>query len=602
MLILTLMASLFVTLALGFYVLVAAPHRTVNRMFAAFLGIMILWIVKDLVFWGFHEADEDATWWAKISFIIGFVLQIVFLLFADVFPENSRPRWKRIIFFSLPLLVLIPWLLQGKLWTYAGYHKGHFSIQLTPYAYIFGLYNYFILCAGIYQLIKKYLSYRQRLWGKQIASVIIAVLLTSTLLVVSDNLLPALGYYGLMPVSSIFIVVGALIYAYAITSFQLFSLQTALDQMRLFPIVYKVAIAVAITGLLGFFLVQVPVALWALDSDLRSWKKFIVFSTIAGTVPSLILVLVIVRILSRPLRELTEIVLDVARGNYGAQTPLSSNDELGVLASSFNTMSRKMAEDITRLKEINQMMVRSEKLATAGSLATSVAHEVNNPLASISSLVQSLLTREDDERDRQTLRLILTQITRISGVLRDLMDFARPKASELRLTDLNQVIQKSLELASYDKRFKQLVVRTELEPSLPALPLDSDRMQQVFLNLLLNARDAIGDREDRGEIMVSTTLSEGEVKALIADNGVGIPVENLQRIFDPFFTTKVRGQGTGLGLAVCHSIVTAHGGRISATNRESGTIFTVSFPNLTVMEQEEEMTEQTEITEQTEKS
>ncbi|MCI0339040.1 MAG: ATP-binding protein [Acidobacteria bacterium] len=582
MLILVLMASLFVTIALGFYVLVAAPHRTVNRMFAAFIGMMILWIVKDLYFWGFHGPDQDATWWAMTSFLLGIVLQIVFLLFADVFPENSPPGWKRILLFSLPLLILIPWLLQGKLWMRVGYQQGHFSIQLTTYAYVFGIYNCVILYAGISQLIGKYRRYRDELWGKQIASVIVAVLLTLTLLVTSNNLLPTIGSYTLMPISSVFIVVGALIYAYAITSFELFSLQTALDQMRLFPIAYKVAIAVAMAGLLGFFLFQVPIAIWALDSDLTGWKKFIIFSTIAGTIPSLILILVIVRILSRPLRDLTEVALDVARGNYGAETPLSSNDELGVLASSFNTMSRKMSEDIARLKEINQMMIRTEKLAAAGALATSVAHEVNNPLASISSLVQSLLSRVQEDRDRETLRLILTQITRISSVLRDLMDFARPKAQEPNPADLNQIIIKSLELASYDKQFKRLKIRTELEPSLPLLPLDSDRMQQVILNLLLNARDAIGDAAEDGEIVVSTSLNDGEVKAEITDNGVGIPSENLQRVFDPFFTTKTIGQGTGLGLAVCHSIVTAHGGRISAGDRqgdsEHGTVFTIAFP------------------------
>ncbi len=578
MLILILMGSLFITLALGFYVLVAAPHRTVNRMFAAFIGMMILWIVKDIAFWGFHESEHDASQWAKVSFLIGVVLQIVFLLFAYVFPENSSPRWKSTILYSSPLLILIPWLLQGKLWSHVGYHQGDFSIQLTPYAYAFGFYNYLILAVGIGHLIGKYRKYRNTLWGKQIISVIVAVVLTGTLLVTSDNLLPVFGYYRLMPISSIFILFGALIYAYAITSFQLFSLQTALDQMRLFPLAYKVAIAVSVTGLLGFFLFQIPVAIWALDLDLKGWKKFIVFSTIAGAIPSLILILVIVRILSRPLRELTEVALDVARGNYGAETSLSSNDELGVLASSFNTMSRKMSEDIARLKEINQMMIRSEKLATAGALATSVAHEVNNPLASISSLVQSLLTRVQQERDRETLRLILTQITRITGVLRDLMDFARPTAPEPSPTNLNQVILKSIELASYDKRFKCLTVRTELEPSLPLLALDSDKMQQVFLNLLLNARDAVDESVKDGEIVVKTGSSNGEILTEIADNGAGIPEDNLQHIFDPFFTTKTPGQGTGLGLAVCHSIITAHGGRISATNSERGAVFLVTFP------------------------
>jgi signal transduction histidine kinase len=191
--------------------------------------------------------------------------------------------------------------------------------------------------------------------------------------------------------------------------------------------------------------------------------------------------------------------------------------------------------------------------------------------------VQSLLARAQDERDRETLRVIISQITRISGVLRNLMDFARPKAPEPRPTDLNQVLKKSIELASYDKRFKRLAIRTEFS-SLPMLSLDPDRMQQVFLNLLLNARDAIGDEMENGEIIISTTTPDGEVLAEIADNGSGIVPELLPRIFDPFVTTKAKGQGTGLGLAVCHSIVAAQGGRISAANREKGSAFTITFP------------------------
>src|SRR5262245_38741724 len=494
MLILILTASLFITLVLGFYVLVAAPHRAVNRIFALFIAMMSIWTVKDLAFWGVHDPEADGTWWAIASFLIGIMLQIVFLYFAEIFPESNPVRWKRLLLAALPLVAFTPAFLQGRFWTYVGFHHDRFSIELTNFAYAAGCYNLIILLAGVLTMRTKYRQYRGTLWGKQIASVTAAVLITSTLIVTSANILPAFDYYGLLPICSIFIVVGALIYAYAITNFQLFSLQTALDQLKLFPLAYKVAITVIVTVILGFFLCQVPVALWAFGAHTPGWKKFLVFSTISGTIPSLIMILLIVRILSRPLRDLTEVALDVARGNYGAETPLSSNDELGVLASSFNVMSRKMAEDIARLKEINQAMMRTEKLATAGALATSVAHEVNNPLASISSLVQSQLTRAEDDRDKETLRLILSQITRISNVLRDLMDFAGPKAPALKPTDLNQVLAKSIELASYDKKFKRLAIHREFASQLPLVPLDADRMQQVFLNLLLNARDAIDER------------------------------------------------------------------------------------------------------------
>ena len=580
MLLTILLVSLAVTLALGFYVIITAPNEAINRTFASFIGMMILWIVKDIAFWVFHKDDENSVWWGLTSFLIGTSLQIPLLLFAEVFPENARPRWKRIGLLAAPLLLLIPLQFMGHLWHNIGFAHSEFHIRLKPAAYVFGGYNAVLLTIGITQLVQKYRKYKGTLWGQQLAAVILGVIVTGVLIVPAGNLLPAMGIYTFLPFSSVFIVAGTLIYAYAITNFKLFSLQTAVDQLRLFPITYKISIAVAAISLLGFFLMQVPVAIWAFDSDDPGWQKFLVFAPIAGLIPSLILILVIVKILSRPLRELTEKTLEVARGNYGAEIELARNDELGVLAKSFNSMSQQMAADIARLKEIHQALIRTEKLATAGTLATGVAHEVNNPLASISSLVQSLQSRAQDERDRETLRVILTQITRITNVLRSLMDFARPQTPTRTATDLNQVLAKSLELARFDKRFKQLDVQVNFSDHLPRLPLDSDQMQQVFLNLLLNARDAIDDRgqDGNGEIKVTTRRDAHEIIVEIADNGIGIASENLERIFDPFFSTKPSGKGTGLGLAVSHSIVAAHGGRIAITPQVQGTIVIVAFP------------------------
>ncbi|HZS05536.1 MAG TPA: ATP-binding protein [Blastocatellia bacterium] len=582
MLILMLLASLFITLALGFYVLVAAPQRAINRTFAAFVGLMIVWIVNNLAFWCFHPAGADAGWWATVSFLVGAAVQFALLLFAGVFPEDTRPDWRLAAWCALPLLVLLPMLFGGMFWERAGFtitpSGEQFSITLRPAAYIFGAYNYAVLTIGLVKLAGKYRRYRGTLEGQQLGAILLGIVVTGALVTLSHIILPLVGVSVLIPYGPIFTVIGTLIYAYAISNFKLFSLQTALDQFRLFPIAYKVALVVAVTGVFGFFLVQVPVAVWCFGWEVTGWKRYLIFSAISGLLPSLVMILLITRILAGPLRRLTETTLDVARGNYGARTTLESNDELGVLADSINTMSQRIAADIARLREINQALIRTEKLATAGALATGVAHEVNNPLASISSLVQSLMARPREERDQQTLRLILAQITRISGVLRNLMDFARPKSPERAPADINDVITKSLELARFDRQFRQLTVRTEMAGGLPLLALDADQMQQVFLNLLLNARDAVAENQG-GEISIATSRHDDEVRISIADNGSGIAPEHLTRIFDPFFSTKPHGQGTGLGLSVCDSIITAHRGRITVESNAAGTVFTIAFPD-----------------------
>jgi signal transduction histidine kinase len=243
-------------------------------------------------------------------------------------------------------------------------------------------------------------------------------------------------------------------------------------------------------------------------------------------------------------------------------------------------MSRKMADDIERLRALNEHLVRTEKLAAAGALAAGVAHEVNNPLASIYSLIQILqsrpLTAENEAETREMLRLASTQIARISQVLRDMMDFARQRPPARAPLDLARVVESSLRLAGFDKSFKRLRVTTDLGQDAPRVSADADQMQQVFLNLLLNARDAM---PDGGELDIKTFFDEttGEVVAEFADAGPGIPSDALPHVFDPFFSTKAGG--AGLGLAVCYGIVTAHGGRITVESGAArGTTARVALP------------------------
>jgi len=221
-------------------------------------------------------------------------------------------------------------------------------------------------------------------------------------------------------------------------------------------------------------------------------------------------------------------------------------------------------------------LTRTEKLAAMGTLSAGVAHEVNNPLASISSLIQMMQRKELDDDTKEKLKLISTQISRITQVTKDMMDFARVRPAAKILIEINEIIEKSLRLASFDKSFQKLELIKDFEENLPEILADSDQLQQVFLNLLLNARDAM---PSGGELLIETAQTENEIFIEISDSGIGIDKKDLKKIFDPFFTTKSAGNGTGLGLAVCYGIITAHGGKIEASLNESGgTTFTIILP------------------------
>jgi signal transduction histidine kinase len=584
MLLALLLLSLFLLVMLGFYVFVAAPRSRTHQTFAAFVACLALWTVKDIALWGFEAVEGSAAWWAGASFIISLLLQYSLVVFAWVFPENQPVPLKKAAVMLAPGAVLIPALLFGSMWREVRFVDGHLLIELRPLAYALVLYAYGVLGYGFTVLYTKYRRHRGQLWGQQLGAIIWALVITVALNTLGNIVLPLLGIYAVLPLGSIFVLPGVLIYAYAISNFKLFSLQSALDQFRLFPIAYKVALSIAGVAIASFILFQIPIVWWSfrLGQTPEAWRRYLVFSVITALVPNLILVALIIRTISRPVRRLTEAAVEVAGGAYGTEVALESNDEMGLLAASFNEMSRKMAADIERLRELNEQLIRTEKLAAAGTLAAGVAHEVNNPLASISSLIQILqsrpITAEGADEHMEMLRLISQQIARITQVLRDMMDFARARPPLRTALDLNAIIEASIRLASFDKGFQKLRLKTDLDARAPEVFADADQLQQVFLNLLLNARDAM---PEGGELHVSTRfepLAE-EMMIEIADTGAGIAPEHRAHVFDPFFTTKPAGTGTGLGLAVCYGIITAHGGRIEVLpNNGRGTRISISLP------------------------
>src|SRR3712207_1559265 len=245
MLLALLLLSLFTLVLLGFYVFVAAPRSRGHQTFAAFIACLALWTVNDIVMWGFGGGRTLAAWWAGTSFALALVLQLAFVVFAWVFPENSEVPVRRAAVMFAPGLVLVPAALAGMMWSGIEFDGADFRIRLTPLAYAFGLYIYGLFAYGFALLYGKWRRYRGSLWGKQLGAILFALVVTAVLKTAANIVLPLLGVYTLLPIGSVFVLVGAVIYAYAITNFKLFSIQSALDQFRLFPIAYKVAFSIA---------------------------------------------------------------------------------------------------------------------------------------------------------------------------------------------------------------------------------------------------------------------------------------------------------------------------------------------------------------------
>ncbi len=238
--------------------------------------------------------------------------------------------------------------------------------------------------------------------------------------------------------------------------------------------------------------------------------------------------------------------------------------------------------DITEKKLLEKQLIHTQKMESIGTLAAGVAHEVGNPLASISAVVQVVLRSTEDEFVKEKLGLVKSQITRISKIIRDLVDFSRPSNYELQLTDINEIISEAVEIVQVGKKAKQIKFETTLEEKIPNLPLVSDQIQQVFVNILLNAVDAIcepNNPNEYNEIISASYKSDESVIVTFSDTGTGIAEENVGKVFEPFFTTKKEGKGTGLGLWVSYGIIKSFQGDIKIKSTVGkGTTFIISLP------------------------
>ena len=317
--------------------------------------------------------------------------------------------------------------------------------------------------------------------------------------------------------------------------------------------------------------------------------KLLVFSTIANFLFLAVSIsLVMLKFVRKPLNLIAENMARVEKGDLSVRMKSAGKDEVGRLIASFDSMVDKL--DIAK-KELEQFhfhqMERADRLASVGEMAAGIAHEIKNPLTGIAAAIT--IIKEDFEPADPRAEIItevLEQIKRLDKTVNDLLFFGKPTQPELAYTDLNSVVKKTLMFASQHRSGKNIEKKLELEESIPPVYVDPKQIQQVFLNLILNALQAM---QNGGVLIVRTALASTDGKqwarVSIADTGPGIPAQLLPKIFTPFFTTKA--QGTGLGLAICYKLVTQHGGDLSVVSEDGvGTVFTVDLPVSGIAEEE----------------
>jgi two-component system NtrC family sensor kinase len=311
-------------------------------------------------------------------------------------------------------------------------------------------------------------------------------------------------------------------------------------------------------------------------------QTVLVFLSIAliGVLVSTVLAYMLSRSISGPIKQLVKASKEVASGNLDTKVQITTTDELGKLAYTFNKMSLALRERDDKLKEFTKSKImESDRLALIGQLSANVAHELNNPLQGIvtySHLLLEDLPRDDPSRD--SLEKIVTQANRSRDIIRGLLDFARQRKPDKTLCDVNNVLKECVSLLEKQALFQNVQITSNLEEKLPLTIIDPSQIERVFINIIVNAADAM---DGNGKLNIATRFDPGDncIEVVFTDTGHGIAKENLEKIFDPFFTTKDTGHGVGLGLAISFGIIKEHNGTLSVESEVGkGTTFIVRLP------------------------
>lgn len=320
---------------------------------------------------------------------------------------------------------------------------------------------------------------------------------------------------------------------------------------------------------------RVGISTTPLEEQLAAMAKRIILVSLAFFLFGVLLSWLLGRGMARPLQRLTALMAAVSTENLAIELPARRGDEIGVLQESFHAMLERLRRSEAERERALTQLIQSEKMASIGKIVAGVAHEVNNPLGTISACIYNI-EQQPGQSPEHHLKIIMQGVSRIEQIVRQLTDYSRAGALELQLLASDAFFAESAEFArmALKKYHVRFIAEDRCQPP-TVLSLDKGKIQQVILNLLLNAADA---SPAGGEIRLTAVIEKSAYCLSVHDQGCGIPEGMRSQIYDIFYTTKPAGAGTGIGLAICKSIIEMHGGDLDYESRPGETTFTVSLP------------------------
>ena len=320
--------------------------------------------------------------------------------------------------------------------------------------------------------------------------------------------------------------------------------------------------------------------------SLRSAQQVLLLISALGMLLGSAVVWFLVQKVTQPLRQLRDTAEAVGRGDFSRRVEVISRDECGELATVFNRMTENLKSSreqlemtVETLKTTQAQLIQSEKLSGIGEFVAGVAHELNNPLTSVMGFSELLKAADKNPQHKRYLEMIHKSALRCQKIVQSLLSFARRHAPERKLSSINELVESAVEILQYQMRTINIEMSTLLDGNLPKAMVDPHQVQQVFLNIINNARQAIEGHRPKGWVRITTETRGQTIRVVFEDNGPGIAEANLSKVFDPFFTTKEVGKGTGLGLSLCYGIIKEHGGIINVSSKPGcGATFVVELP------------------------